>query len=367
MSTNDKKGWRNVLKVHPACEAFPSISDEELKALAADIKQNGLQQKIVLWRDENTSGESLLDGRSRLDAMEMAGLPIFEMETLEMPTSMGNKLRVPCEVRASHRLKGFPNDVKRPPDETPESFVLSANLHRRHLTAEQRREVIAARLQANPEMSNRQIAAEVKVDHKTVAPVRGGLEGRGEIPHVATHTDSKGRKQPASKPGMLTKHRKAAAKEAERLKRGKAAYERAVQEIAAKEAEDAKQEPEEAPPPVLERMVDPEAAMAARVDAIRTAYPLTEEDLAFVGKLRKWVDSLDPPSGDTMPAPEAMAQAEETFRRVLAVIQEPLAEDLCHALAICGPTAIDIIGRVYFERYGNAKEAPTSTEAKPLH
>jgi hypothetical protein len=38
-----------------------------------------------------------------------------------------------------------------------------------------------------------------KVDGKTVATVRAEQEGRAEIPHVETRTDTKGRKQPAKR------------------------------------------------------------------------------------------------------------------------------------------------------------------------
>ncbi len=54
-------------------------------------------------------------------------------------------------------------------------------------------------MKASPEKSNRQIAEAVRVDHKTVASVRAKKEARGEIPHVETHTDTKGRKQQAHK------------------------------------------------------------------------------------------------------------------------------------------------------------------------
>ena len=57
------------------------------------------------------------------------------------------------------------------------------NVHRRHLTAEQKRELIAKLLKAQPENSNRAIANATKVvDHKTVGKVRTDMEDRGEIP-----------------------------------------------------------------------------------------------------------------------------------------------------------------------------------------
>ena len=78
--------------------------------------------------------------------------------------------------------------------------MLSANIHRRHLTSEQRRELIAKLLKAQPDKSNRAIAKQTKADDKTVGKVRRELEGRAEIPHVDAVEDTKGRKQPTRKP-----------------------------------------------------------------------------------------------------------------------------------------------------------------------
>jgi hypothetical protein len=71
------------------------------------------------------------------------------------------------------------------------------NIRRRHLTAEQKRALIAKVIAMKPEASHRQIAKQVKADHKTVA--RAEAEDLGKLPHVETRTDTKGRKQPAKK------------------------------------------------------------------------------------------------------------------------------------------------------------------------
>ena len=86
----------------------------------------------------------------------------------------------------------------------PFAFVISANIHRRHLTAEQKRKIVAQVLKADPERSNRQVAEMVKVGHPTVARVRQGLEASGDVEHRSTRTDSKGRQQPAKKPSRPT-------------------------------------------------------------------------------------------------------------------------------------------------------------------
>ena len=39
--------WRDAYEVHPAADVFPMMSDEELDALAADIKANGLKVPLL--------------------------------------------------------------------------------------------------------------------------------------------------------------------------------------------------------------------------------------------------------------------------------------------------------------------------------
>lgn len=56
-------------EVHPAAGLFPLMSDEELRALADDVRENGLRQPVVV------DGEGrVLDGRNRLRACELAGV-----------------------------------------------------------------------------------------------------------------------------------------------------------------------------------------------------------------------------------------------------------------------------------------------------
>jgi hypothetical protein len=85
----------------------------------------------------------------------------------------------------------------------PYSYVVSANIHRRHLTAEQKRGLITLFLKINPEKSDRQVAAATKVDHKTVAKVRREEEANGEIPHKP-RKEASGRKARGRKPKRRT-------------------------------------------------------------------------------------------------------------------------------------------------------------------
>jgi ParB-like chromosome segregation protein Spo0J len=51
------------------------MSPDELRVLSENIKKRGLVNPIVVWSPDRQSNEQyLLDGRNRLDAMEMAGI-----------------------------------------------------------------------------------------------------------------------------------------------------------------------------------------------------------------------------------------------------------------------------------------------------
>jgi hypothetical protein len=179
------KSWRDVLPVHPAAELVPLMSEAELRELAEDIKKNRvLHVPVTVWKSPD--GEVLLDGRNRLDTLENA--------LGEPPLVRAKNGRL---VVAHCGLRDYVNVLVG--DIDPYAYVISANIQRRHLTPEQKRELIAKLLKATPEKSNRQIAETVKANHKTVGSVRTGMEGRGEIPHVAERKDTKGRKQPAKK------------------------------------------------------------------------------------------------------------------------------------------------------------------------
>jgi hypothetical protein len=143
------------------------MDKDGLQKLAADIKKDGQRFPITFWKKDG----SLLDGRNRLAACLAVGL------------------------KAKTDL--YEGD-------DPVGFIISANIHRRHLTLTQKRELVGKLLKLNPEKSDRQIATAVKVDHKTVAKERRKKVGRGEIPHQTKRTDARGRKQSATKPRLIT-------------------------------------------------------------------------------------------------------------------------------------------------------------------
>lgn len=157
------------------------MSNAELRKLADDIAMQGLQQRIHLFVDMRANKKYLLDGRNRLDALELLGKKIWDANGELLKELVGTELT---------NLLGRPDCY---------AHVISLNIRRRHLKSEQKRDLIVKLLAFNPEKSDRQIAATVKVDNKTVAKQRREMESREEIPHAAKRTDTKGRKQPAAR------------------------------------------------------------------------------------------------------------------------------------------------------------------------
>jgi hypothetical protein len=177
------KSWRDVLPVHPAADLFPLMSPDELRELGEDIAKNGPHQRIVLWAEDvaddlDDTEWQVLDGRNRLDALELMGTRLVE----------GDGPSRACQLLFAYEL-GI----------DPYAYVLSANIHRRHLTAEQKREIIAKVIKAKLEASNRQIAKQVKADDKTVGKVRRELEATADIPQLDKTTGADGRARPAKK------------------------------------------------------------------------------------------------------------------------------------------------------------------------
>lgn len=114
--------------VHEAAELFPIITGPDFDALVEDIRSNGLHDPVVL----DTEGR-IIDGRNRARACERIGL---RPQTIT--------------------YKG--DDVLQ--------FVVSHNLHRRHLTDSQRA-MIAAKLATRPTGRNSRFVCNIAHDDLT--------------------------------------------------------------------------------------------------------------------------------------------------------------------------------------------------------
>lgn len=90
----------NDLPVHPAAELFPMMSEPEFELMKEDIRVNGQNDDVLIWDGQ------LLDGRNRLRACTELGI---EPGFMTLPKAID-----------------------------PVAWVLSHNLHRRHLDTAQR-------------------------------------------------------------------------------------------------------------------------------------------------------------------------------------------------------------------------------------
>ncbi len=88
------------LPIHPAAELFPMMSETEYQAMKEDIRLHGQNDDVLVWNG------TLLDGRNRLRACTELGIE--------------------------------PGWAEIPKTTDPVAWVLSHNLHRRHLTTSQR-------------------------------------------------------------------------------------------------------------------------------------------------------------------------------------------------------------------------------------
>jgi hypothetical protein len=185
MDDNKPFNWRDHLKVHPAADLFPLMSGAELKELAGDIRRNGLQTAIVLWAASKDDPHWLLvDGRNRLDALALSGSLAIDDE--------GQLCRVMPDGELSH-ISGIGHHHHPPCD--PYAHAVSLNIHRRHLTAEDKRDLIAKLLKASPEKSDRSIAKLAKTSPTTVGAVRSTVQS-GQL-EKRIGADGKARAQPA--------------------------------------------------------------------------------------------------------------------------------------------------------------------------
>jgi hypothetical protein len=116
-------GWRSVFGVHWAAEVFPPLPAPELRALGEDIRDHGMITSIKLILIAGAA--AVIDGRQRLDSMELVGLPVIVGEDFADG--------IHCEFVGS--LPGF----------DPVAYVVSLGLRCRHMN-EAQRAMVAAKL-----------------------------------------------------------------------------------------------------------------------------------------------------------------------------------------------------------------------------
>jgi hypothetical protein len=147
------KPWRETLPTHSAAELTPLMTPEQLRELADDIKKNGMREPVSVSEGGyklKLGTMHLFDGRNRLHALELLGVEIFHTEFKRGKKT--EKINWHCEVVTGNGVSSRVFKIEQVDD--PEAFVKSKNLHRLHLSAEQRREFLTKKLKANPELSD---------------------------------------------------------------------------------------------------------------------------------------------------------------------------------------------------------------------
>lgn len=145
-------------------QVMPALAESDFEALKADIAERG-----VLIPVEYDDEGNILDGHHRVRACEELGITDW-----------------PRFVR-----KGLSEDEKR-------THARQLNIARRHLSREQKRELIAGQLKETPERSSADLSRGLGVSDKTVSSVRRELEATSEIPRLSktVGADGKERRKP---------------------------------------------------------------------------------------------------------------------------------------------------------------------------
>lgn len=174
------------LELHPLCTLFPRVTGREFTELVADIKANGLREPIT------TKNGMVLDGGNRYAACVEAGV---EPQVVEYDGG----------------------DIV--------AFVLSKNLHRRHMTEGQRAAIVAsAQNWSNAHKQGRQPKpARVPVSGDTDQPERAPLDSQADRAAAANVSERTQRK--------ADKVAKASPEIAAEVARGEKTLNQAVREI----------------------------------------------------------------------------------------------------------------------------------------
>jgi ParB-like chromosome segregation protein Spo0J len=237
----------------PKYQVMPNLSDDALEQLRQSIIEYGVQQPIKKDKQGN-----ILDGFNRQAICDELGI------------------ECPSQTVTDRDGEDYTEVEKY-------ELAIELNLARRHLSSNDKRDVVQQLLTAHPELSDRRIANMAHVDHKTVATVRGKAEAGGEIPHHETHIDAKGVQQPATKaaaPKPAIKHASRGASLRQEVSRN-TDWERLRQNVSNSKTRTATPQPKA---PTRAELID------TATEAIKAAALKLE---ALNGKRIKWADEPD--------------------------------------------------------------------------
>lgn len=157
------------IPVHPVASLFPMIDDESLQGLADDIRENGLREPIVLAHmGDGFDDEVLIDGRNRYRACLLAGVEPKFVDLYTLPN-------VSAEEGADFIT-----------EESVSRWIVSHNLHRRHLSPSQRTAVAVEFVAVFAEAAKKRQLATLKQNRNPHDTVQESLPERSESRPQAT-------------------------------------------------------------------------------------------------------------------------------------------------------------------------------------
>jgi ParB-like nuclease domain len=127
-----------TLLAHPLAEADRMMTDDELEGLKTSIKASGIRQPIVLFEGK------ILDGRNRFAAATAIGYKFAAADFVEF---IGTR-------------------------EAAKAHAKDTNVHRRHLTTEDKTKRVEQMFAEHPSASDRNIAKACGVSHSFVGKLR---------------------------------------------------------------------------------------------------------------------------------------------------------------------------------------------------
>jgi hypothetical protein len=155
--------WRNRYKLHPLASVFPRLPEDELRDLGEDIKMHGARVPIAITSKPIPDADGavqvgrveqmVVDGASRLDAMELVGVEVIDKDGHLNPKLDGKP------------VEGF--EVVEVEAEDVAAYVISTNITRRHLTKSQQADLIVAVRQEATKLTQVESVSEAQAEkHK---------------------------------------------------------------------------------------------------------------------------------------------------------------------------------------------------------
>lgn len=242
-------------------QVMPPLTEDERADLEQSIKANGVLVPVLI-----DDGGDIIDGHHRAEIADRLGIEYLQI----------TKVGTPAELR---------------------TLAYSLNLHRRHLSREQKRELVETSLKADPQLSDREHSRRTSVSPTTAAKVRSDLEESDQLDTFSTRVDprtgnvSQSATQPPRPAAGLSRSPALSTLYAQPQTPAEKA------EADEREAEKARAEALTARVDLLDRAVDFLTEFAEwpdRVDELRDAYtPLYPTNGITGDKLRLAVDGLN--------------------------------------------------------------------------